>query len=155
MSLSILPWTFHPHSFTFTACSFAKRKYCPRHIETNCPMIVATAAPVTPISGNGPTPKINIGSRMIFVTAPHMLQIIGIFMFPVDCRIFSDVICIMENSEPTVIMNMYFSPFSTMYGVSDIICIIGPDRNIPISAKNIQLKNEILYPWLAARSASS
>ena len=43
-------------------------------------------------------------------------------------------------------MNMYFSPFSTMYGVSDIICIIGPDRNIPISAKNIQLKNEILYP---------
>ena len=75
-------------------------------MERNCPSTVATAAPVTPISGNGPIPNINTGSMIILVTAPTMLHIIGIFMLPVDWSIFSVVICTMENSEPIVIILM-------------------------------------------------
>ena len=41
-----------------------------------CPITVATAAPATPIFGNPIRPKIKIGSRMMFITAPVICVII-------------------------------------------------------------------------------
>ena len=45
-------------------------------------MIVAKAAPATPILGNGPTPKINIGSKIIFVISPIVFILNGDLLFP-------------------------------------------------------------------------
>ena len=75
-------------------------------MERNCPPIVATPAPATPSSGNGPIPKINNGSKMILETPPMMPQIIGTIILPVACRIFSDVICTIQNSEPIVMIRI-------------------------------------------------
>ena len=45
-------------------------KYMARMAATICPIIVAVAAPATPISGKNPIPKIKSGSRIMLITAP-------------------------------------------------------------------------------------
>ena len=45
-------------------------------------IIVASAAPITPIVGNGPTPNINIGSKIILVTSPIVFILNGDLLFP-------------------------------------------------------------------------
>ena len=68
------------------------------------PITVASAAPVTPISGNGPMPKIISGSRMMLMIAPVRPCIIGMIMLPVDCCTFSHIIEIMTKMlRPTAI----------------------------------------------------
>ena len=52
-------------------------------------MPVASAAPMTPISGTGPRPEMKMGSRMMFATAPTAMQNIVVTILPVACKIFS------------------------------------------------------------------
>ena len=56
-------------------------------------MTVATAAPVTPIFGKPIRPKIRIGSRMIFVIAPHNWEVILKMVLPVEVSSRSKQIC--------------------------------------------------------------
>ena len=51
---------------------------------THCPMTVAAAAPVTPILGHPSNPKIMIGSKIIFVIAPHNCEVILKIVLPVE-----------------------------------------------------------------------
>ena len=53
--------------------------------DTNCPMTVAHAAPRTPKE----KPKIMIGSRMIFVTAPDSCPIMVALVLPQPMTTFS------------------------------------------------------------------
>jgi hypothetical protein len=62
--------------------------------------MVAIAAPATSSRGAPSKPKMRIGSKMILITAPVRLQIIGAIIFPVDCRIFSKTTCIFKKNEP-------------------------------------------------------
>ena len=54
-----------------------------------CPIMVATAAPTTPMAGMPIQPKIRIGSRIRFTTAPSPCKNMGIIMLPVAWNIFS------------------------------------------------------------------
>ena len=54
------------------------------------PMPVASAAPAMPIFGNGPMPKISIGSRMILQTEPAIRPTIVTRMRPTAWKIFSN-----------------------------------------------------------------
>ena len=56
------------------------------------PMTVAIAAPATPIGLIPNIPKIKIGSSTIFVNAPTIWAIIGVFISPCDCKIFVQVL---------------------------------------------------------------
>ena len=60
----------------FKTAFFPQRNLNTHTAEQNCEMIVATAAPRTPICN----PKINNGSRTIFNTAP--IRIVNIPVFP-------------------------------------------------------------------------
>ena len=56
-----------------------------------CPMTVAHAAPLIPSAGNPKSPKIIIGSRIMFVIAPASCEIIDKTVLPVDCKSLSKV----------------------------------------------------------------
>ena len=57
--------------------------------ETNWPMTVATAAPGTPRQGKPSRPKIIIGSRTMFVSAPHSWAVMDSVELPVACSMRS------------------------------------------------------------------
>ena len=62
----IFHWIFIYFAFIFRAVRFPVRNLMTHAAERACEIIVAKAAPCTPIS----KPKINIGSRIILATAP-------------------------------------------------------------------------------------
>lgn len=68
-------------------------------------MMVARAAPRTPISGKPNSPKIMIGSRMMLTTQPSACISMGQTMLPVACSIFSMAICTCWPTQPTSTMN--------------------------------------------------
>ena len=55
---------------------------------TICPATVATAAPAIPISGRPKRPKIKSGSRTMLSTSPRIWAINGVFISPIDCSTF-------------------------------------------------------------------
>ena len=57
--------------------------------ETSCPTPVASAAPAITIFGKNASPKISIGSRMMFVTQPPSRAIMDTFIRPTAWKIFS------------------------------------------------------------------
>ena len=59
-------------------------------MQTSCPILVAIAAPLISILGNGPIPKIRSGSKIIFVIEPAIILNIVTFIFPTDWKIFSN-----------------------------------------------------------------
>ena len=52
-----------------------------------CDAIVANAAPATPISGSGPMPNINTGSKIILVIKPIVFILNGDLLFPSPTKI--------------------------------------------------------------------
>jgi len=54
-----------------------------------CEVTVATAAPTTSSLGNGPNPRIRIGSRIILPTSPRRFAISGVLESP--CAVESPV----------------------------------------------------------------
>ena len=56
---------------------------------THCPTTVATAAPVAPSLGKPSSPKIMIGSRMIFVMAPQSCEVMLKIVLPVEVSTLS------------------------------------------------------------------
>ena len=54
-------------------------------IDKTCPETVAIAAPITPSAGKPISPKIIIGSKIMFVIAPISWDIMGIIILPIDC----------------------------------------------------------------------
>ena len=73
-------------------------------IADHCPRTVATAAPAIPMQGEPNKPKIKIGSRIIFITAPTICAAIGSAIFPLACRIFVQIDSTKMPSEPANIM---------------------------------------------------
>ncbi len=49
-----------------------------------CPMMVATAAPSTPMAGKPNSPKMRIGSRRMLMTAPAACSSMGNTIRPTD-----------------------------------------------------------------------
>ncbi len=66
--------------------SISKRMRMKYRVPTNTPRresSAAMAAPLSPIAGIGPTPKIRIGSRMILVTDAMTISMLGKRVSPV------------------------------------------------------------------------
>ena len=63
-------------------------------------MTVASAAPRTPISNA----KINMGSSMMFATAPVIIVIIAAFAMPTERRRLFPVIATTNNGEARIMM---------------------------------------------------
>ena len=118
-------------------------------------MMVATAAPRIPISGNGPMPKIISGSRIMLMIAPVRPWHMGIIMLPVACWIFSHITeTITKMDRPTAMCEYCTAWFSTL-GLSVNAARNGPLRKKPIRMNATPPTTDNATPCRAAQSASS
>ena len=73
--------------FQWIRTSLLKRwlRIRPRKKAQNWPVTVAMAAPLVSSRGNGPTPRISSGSRIMLMIAPVSWVVIESVVLPVDC----------------------------------------------------------------------
>ena len=84
-------WGRKPRKDRLTSGFWATLKKTEMPQPTVWPMTVARAAPATSIRGRGPRPKMRMGSRMMFTTAPAAWEIMDWKVRPVAWRIRSRV----------------------------------------------------------------